>query len=512
MNDFYRHTIIKQLMTGASSILMLGSLLGAVVLFPNTATADSTRSTPTPPVNSVPTNLLAQVSLSDVSGSWAEPFIQVLAQKGIIYGYPDGTYQPDRLVTRAEFAALLNRAFDLPPIRNGKSFSDVPTNYWGAQAIDKAYRAGFLAGFPGNTFGPNQNILRIDSLVSLVNGSKLQPEGTALNIDELFSDAGQVPAYGRNALIAGTQKCVAVSLSYPTGKTFNPSGTATRADVAAFLHQILVATGRLEKLATTSPAQQYIVNCAAPAPVANITQQDLNTRIGLPTPPPIATATTTVPAPINAPVSSVSTPTGFGANWGDVFVTAGYQDRVPGTGLGAGFGIGDAKNFVGLEASYSTSSGNGSDLFNQGAGNFKLHKLIGDNVAIAAGWENAIRQNLPAGTRDTYYGVLSGVLPVGSSSNFTASVGAGNGRFRNINDVNTNVDSTNLFGSLGFRATENIGVVADWDGNAVNIGLPLTFKLGDSVGFQVTPSILNVSNSNGGQSQFGLGGGLGLRF
>jgi hypothetical protein len=513
MQTLHPQLIVKQLVTSSRSILLLSSLLGSILLFPNLAKAEVPSATPTPPATSIPADRrISQVSLSDTAGNWAEPFIQVLAQKGIIYGYPDGSYRPDQLITRAEFAALLNKAFDLQPIKSSKSFRDVPPNYWATAAIDQAYRSGFLAGYPNGTFAPNQNILRIDSLVSLVNGSKLQPEGTALNIDELFTDAGQVPSYGRNALIAGTQKCVAVSLSYPSGKTFNPAGTATRADVAAFVHQILVATGRLEKLAANSPAQQYVVNCAGSAPVANITQQDLDTRIGLPTPPPLATTTTAVPAPINAPVSGISTPSGFGANWGDIFFTAGYQDRIPGSGYGAGFGIGDAKNFVGLESSYSTTSGNGNDLFNQGAGNFKLHKLIGDNVAIAAGWENAIRQNLPNGTTNTFYGALTGVLPVGSASNFTASVGAGNGRFRTFNDVAANVDSTNLFGSLGFRATENIGVVADWDGNAINLGLPLTLKLGDSLGLQVVPSLLNVSNSNGGQSQFGLGGGLGIRF
>lgn len=513
MKTLHPQTIVKQLVISARSILLVGSLLSSILVFSNTATAESLTSTLTPPAPALPSDRrIAQVSLSDTSGNWAEPFIQVLAQKGIIIGYPDGTYRPDQLVTRAEFAALLNKAFDLQPLKADQSFRDVPNNYWAKDAIGKAYRAGFLAGYPDSTFAPGQNIRRIDSLVALVNGSKLQPEGTAPNIDELFTDAGQVPSYGRNALIAGTQKCVAVSLSYPSGKTFNPAGTATRADVAAFVHQILVATGRLEKLAATSPAQQYVVNCAAPAPVASITQQDLDTRIGLPTPPPIAATTTAVPAPINAPVSSITTPSGFGANWGDVFVTAGYQDRIPGSGYGAGLGIGDAKNFIGLESSYSTTSGNGNNLFNQGAGNFKLHKLFGDHVSLAAGWENAIRQNLPTGTTNTFYGVLTGVLPVGSSSNFTASIGAGNGRFRTLNDVAANVDNTNLFGSLGFRATENIGVVADWDGNAINLGLPLTLKLGDSVGLQVVPSLLNVSNSNGGQSQFGLGGGLGIRF
>ena len=168
------------------------------------AAAETIKSAPT---TAAPANRLAQVTLSDTSGNWAEPFIQALAQKNIVVGYPDGTYRPDQLVTRAEFAAILNKAFDLPATRAAKRFRDVPDNYWGRDAIEKAYRAGFVAGYPNNTFGPNQNVLRIEALVALVNGSRLQPDGSiATNIDEIYSDAGQIPSYGRNALIAGDTK------------------------------------------------------------------------------------------------------------------------------------------------------------------------------------------------------------------------------------------------------------------------------------------------------------------
>jgi hypothetical protein len=516
MKDSHASLTLMQLIARTKNFLSLGSLLTSIVLAStlvpvNPVTAETTTSAPTA-ATVAPSNRLAQATLNDVSGSWAEPFIRALAQRNIVVGYPDGSYRPDQLVTRAEFAAILNKAFELPATRASRSFRDVPANYWGRDAIDKAYRAGFLAGYPNGTFAPNQNVLRVEALVALVNGSNLQPDGNiATNIDTIYSDAGQIPSYARNAIIAGTQKCVAVSLSYPTGKTFNASGTATRADVAAFVHQILVASGRIERLPADSPAQQYIVNCAPNAPVANA--PDLNTRLGLPTPPPVVSTTATRRGAVNAPVNNVTVPIAFGANFGDIFATAGYQDRVPGTGYGVGIGLGNAKDSIGVEASYSTSANTGGNsIFNQGAFNFKVHKSLGDNFAIAGGWENAIRQNLPAGTTNTFYGVATKIIPVGESSNFTASVGAGNGRFRSVGDVAANRDTVNLFGSLGFRATENIGVVADWDGNAVNLGLPLTFKVGDNLGFQVTPSLLNVSGSNGGSSEFGIGGGVGFNF
>ncbi len=521
MNAPHSNLITTQLLARTKNLCSIGSLLMAILLANagislQPAAAENTKSAPTA-ATVAPSNRLAQANLSDVSGSWAEPFIRALAQKGIVVGYPDGTYRPDQLVTRAEFAAVLNKAFDLPATRDSKRFRDVPANYWGREAIDKAYRAGFLAGYPNNTFAPNQNVLRVEALVALVNGSNLQPDGNiATNIDTIYSDGGQIPSYARNAVIAGTQKCVAVSVSYPAGKTFNASGTATRADIAAFVHQILVASGRIERLPADSPAQQYIVNCAPTAPVATTPTTpppDLNARLGLPTPPPVVSTTATRRGAVNSPVNNVNVPIAFGANFGDIFATAGYQDRVPGTGYGIGIGLGNAREYFGVETSYSTSANVGGNLvFNQGAINFKLHKSFGDNFAIAAGWENAIRQNLPANTQNTFFGVATGIIPVGESSNFTASIGTGNGRFRYLSDVNNNRDTVNLFGSLGFRATENIGVVADWDGNAVNVGVPLTFKVGDNLGFEVIPSLLNISGSNGGSTQFGLGGGVGFNF
>jgi hypothetical protein len=465
-------------------------------------------------------------SLSDISGNWAEPFIRVLTDKGIIAGYKDGTFRPDQPVTRAEFAALIRRAFpDAPEVSSKKTFRDVPPGYWAAEAIAKASSIGFLAGDPGGTFRPADNIKRIESLVSLVNGTKLQANGTVANIDELFADTPQVPVFGRNALVAAAQRCVAVSVSYPEGRNFNPTGEATRSDVAAFLHQTLVAADRLPKLPDDSPAQKYIVNCTPtpPPPIARLTEPDVLSKVGIPAVPPVLEAS--APAPVNAPVGGLTTPSGFGANWGDFFIAAGYQDKIPApgrgpgnldsVGLGAGIGLGDARSLIGLEASYSSSLSSNTRLLDRGGVNFKLHKLLGDNVSAAVGYENAISSGYTTANDpgSTVYGVLTGVLPLGDTSNFTASVGAGNGRFRNFSNIAADTQSTNVFGSLGFRASENFALAADYNGRNFSIGLPITFKLGDNVGFQVTPSLLDIAGDAGSpSSRFGIGGGLGIRF
>lgn len=51
------------------------------------------------------------------SNYWAQPYIQRLAEKNIIAGYPDATFRPQKSVDRDEFAAIVRKAFDVEPIR-----------------------------------------------------------------------------------------------------------------------------------------------------------------------------------------------------------------------------------------------------------------------------------------------------------------------------------------------------------------------------------------------------------
>jgi S-layer homology domain len=374
---------------------------------------------------------------SDIRGNWAEPFIQVLIAKDIIKGYPDGTFQPDKPVTRAEFAALLNRAFDLQPVRAGRQFKDVSTKYWAHAVIQKAFRGGFIAGNPDGSFAPDRPILRIQSLVALINGTNLAAKGD-VNLDRVFGDAAQVPSYGRNALIAATQKCLAVSAEYDSsnlpGGNFGANTPATRADVAAYIHQVLVATGRLTALDRSSAANKYVAACPQGVYVTSIADTTPRTaqvpnnsneaieKLGVSERPPEL-----VKKIVNLyPVNGLTTPTAFGANWGDAFIGASYQSSTrvgifdPASSTtgqarndGAvylGFGLGDSRTSVGLETvavSYSTSIGG---FFNTGSLSFKLHKQFGDNFAIAGGFENAIPWSKPNTSIDggqTGYGVAS---------------------------------------------------------------------------------------------------------
>ncbi|PSO77673.1 MAG: hypothetical protein BRC44_12605, partial [Cyanobacteria bacterium QS_4_48_99] len=71
---------------------------------------------------------------------------------------PDGTFKPDAPVTQAQFATMLQVAFQKPEQLSAIEFADIPSGYWAAPAIREAYEVGFLSGYPGGVFQPSQNI------------------------------------------------------------------------------------------------------------------------------------------------------------------------------------------------------------------------------------------------------------------------------------------------------------------------------------------------------------------
>ncbi|MGB8700206.1 MAG: S-layer homology domain-containing protein, partial [Thermosynechococcaceae cyanobacterium] len=198
-------------------------------------------------------------SLSDVDQNyWARPFIERLAKEEIIAGFPDGTFKPNQPVTRSQFAAIVRNAFNKGAVRNSRTFSDVAAKYWAASAIDKAYITGFLSGYPDGTFKPEQQIPKVQALVSLASGLQLDAPNDLNKTLEVFRDTSEIPDYARKGVGSATQKILVVN--YPNVAFLNPNDVATRADIAAFVYQALVNQGKMSALPSTSKAVAYIVN------------------------------------------------------------------------------------------------------------------------------------------------------------------------------------------------------------------------------------------------------------
>ncbi|AFZ17859.1 S-layer homology domain-containing protein [Allocoleopsis franciscana] len=192
----------------------------------------------------------SQVSFSDISESyWARGFIMELAQRGILTGFPDGKFYPDKPVTRAEFAALLASVFKQTKVRDAMSFRDVSANYWAYDGIREAYEMGFLGAASGSQFKPYQSLTRLQILTALAKG--LNYTSSSRSIEQILSvyrDAGAIPAEARSLVAAATERGIVVN--YPNSNTCSPNKVATRAEVAAFLYQAMVNKGEATKISS----------------------------------------------------------------------------------------------------------------------------------------------------------------------------------------------------------------------------------------------------------------------
>jgi S-layer homology domain len=174
---------------------------------------------------------------------WARRFIDVLSSRKIIEGFKDYSFRPDQPITRAEFAAIVERAFNKEIGQQKLGFTDIPANYWATGAINDAISTGFMSGYPDKTFKPDQKISRVQVLVALISGLNIKTPAAPDKVVSIFSDAKDIPKYAIDRVAAATTERLVVN--YPNRETFAPNREATRAEVAAMIHQALVRTGRL---------------------------------------------------------------------------------------------------------------------------------------------------------------------------------------------------------------------------------------------------------------------------
>ncbi|NDJ20319.1 S-layer protein [Nostoc sp. B(2019)] len=200
------------------------------------------KSTIPPPIafNDVPENF------------WGRRFINVLSSRGILKGFPDYSFRPNQPVNRAEFAAILQKAFDQKLSKTTTAFKDVPVKFWANPAIDQALSRGFLKGYPNKTFKPQQKISRAQVLVALASGLNLKTPASPNQVLSSYKDAKNVPKYAVDKIAAATANRLVVN--YPDSQILAPNKEASRAEVAAMIHQALVHLGKLE----TIPSQSIV--------------------------------------------------------------------------------------------------------------------------------------------------------------------------------------------------------------------------------------------------------------
>lgn len=145
--------------------------------------------TPAPP---------ARKTFADVSvagWAWAREAIETLAGAGIVQGIDGTHFQPARAATRAEFVCLVVRALRLEG-SGGEGFSDVKGQEWFAKELAAAAQAGVVRGFSDHSFQPNRLVTREEAAVMLDRALKLSGTGAQL----AFRDRDQILAWAREGV------------------------------------------------------------------------------------------------------------------------------------------------------------------------------------------------------------------------------------------------------------------------------------------------------------------------
>lgn len=216
------------------------------------------------------------------------------------------------------------------------------------------------------------------------------------------------------------------------------------------------------------------------------------------------------------PAIAFGIPTGFGADWRDVFAAAGLQrglrydrDFTDGAVFG-GAGLGDARRNIGIELTLTVVDLVGETFKDRTIG-VKVHRRLEAMWSVAAGIENMI----VTGTTDggtSAYGVVSGALPLGPSrpwlQRIALTVGMGDGRFNTEDRVRRGENGAGVFGSVAVQVRTRLSVLATWTGQDLNAGLSIAPF--DRLPVVLTPMLLDVTGKAGDGARFALSAGVGL--
>jgi hypothetical protein len=188
--------------------------------------------------NSVYSVIQNHVNFNDLDNS--NPYkdsILALANRMVINGYPDGSFKAEMVVTRAEYATMLNRALGiLPKLQASKGFTDVTNGVWYAPQVNAAVDAGLINGYTDGTFHPNQEITHQEMIVMLVNALKYSEANVDIKKTSSTEYPGKLPDWAKPYYAAALDNGI-----LPTNSPFHfQTGKNTeRQESALLLYQLL---------------------------------------------------------------------------------------------------------------------------------------------------------------------------------------------------------------------------------------------------------------------------------
>jgi|GEM_PF-2250839 len=171
---------------------------------------------------------------NDSSNHWAMSTLQKWKDQGLLQGYENGQVRPDAPVTRAEFAAFLNRAFGLREQAASLNFVDLASNHWGYRDISIAYQAGYIKGDSNQKVNPNGKTTRQEAAVMLAGALQLnEPAKIDLSV---FKDADLIAGWASKQVAALVEQSV---MQGDKAGNFRPLSPITRAEAIVAIDNAL---------------------------------------------------------------------------------------------------------------------------------------------------------------------------------------------------------------------------------------------------------------------------------
>lgn len=177
---------------------------------------------------------------SDIAGHWAAADIQFMADKGYVSGVEADKFQPQALVTRAEFVTMLVNVLDLQGEAEA-NFKDVNKQAWYYSSVALACKAGLAKGNSQDSFAPGAPITRQEMAAMLVNAMKYK--GIAVQADQgvltNFVDRSQVADWAKSSAAAAFNAKIISGKPAQNGVAFGPRDNTTRAEAVVMLKNFL---------------------------------------------------------------------------------------------------------------------------------------------------------------------------------------------------------------------------------------------------------------------------------
>lgn len=177
--------------------------------------------------------LTPTITFTDVSNHWASEYIAEAVTLDIVNGMPDGTFAPDKEMTRAEFATILWNMAEKPDTESTSAFNDVKSEDWYYKQIAWAYDKGYINGISNAEFNPNGTITREQAMTILYRYA-----GSLESTEKLdaFNDKESISDFAYPAMCWAVENKI---ISGVSDTEIAPKMSATRAQLATIIVRYL---------------------------------------------------------------------------------------------------------------------------------------------------------------------------------------------------------------------------------------------------------------------------------